>query len=64
MGPPPDDDAELESALHRLADFQGDAVHDFRGDIIPGARPAEGFTAEFENGAFERTWIGWGLAHG
>ena len=61
--PAADDDAELEPAFHRLADFQGDAVDDFRGNIVAGARSAEGFTAEFENGAFERTWIGWGVAH-
>ena len=28
--PAADDDAELESGLHGLADFQGDAVDDFR----------------------------------
>ncbi len=30
-----DDDAKLKSALHGLADFEGDAVHDFWRNVVP-----------------------------
>ena len=38
-------------------------VHDFRRNIVPRAGSAEGFTTEFENGAFERTGIFGAVRH-
>ena len=58
-----DDDAEFKPGIHGLADFQGDAVHDFRRDVVPGAGSAQGLTAEFQNGALEGSGISGTLWH-
>ena len=36
------DDAELQAGIHGFADFRGDAVDDFRGDVVPGVRTRAG----------------------
>ncbi len=48
-----DDDAELESLGGGFADFEGDAVDDFRGNVIAGIGATKSLAAEFEDGAAE-----------